>query len=681
MSDGTASIDTIEGQRTQYRDGRILSAAALAGDGEAHVAAWQQHQRTAHTPGIVAGLHVTPNGGKISVEPGAAIDCFGRMLLLARAWAGNFDLSKHWIVWLRHSVTLEPGQQSNLGRYRECPQIQVEEIQKESTDLQRSLERIESEGVLLSIIRDKTCDKCCRRYVGAVGSRIEAPSRRASMLLGPQSASDTRRFAIAASSETSLEDVLTWDTTSTIHFYKPTSLAAPPEKRGKTDEGRQPPIAITGSPKVNFTKADILDPCRARDFIFNDKTWPKALPAEEFLSQCDVNSVQVSTICHTQLTAILVRFLNCLLRKAGDEIRDASQPVLGAFVLDKDGNRCRLTSIGFDKCTVDSHAAPIPLTDLRPVRWLPLWQAPTNAELSRLCEYWHVLPGNHLCRLYLDSILKDTIRPLPLQKQRGLFFNETAPVDVEPTAGRIHLVEFKKEGQTHRQLRITIPDPGKENSPQRYRCSIGTSACIDPPVPEPGADIFNSQTSWPRGILSVLADKSVDIHNQLNVNSKRELSPGLILKIKPDDAAAGSATPANQPATIVKNAVDWEGAKVERDITSAPHTELTFDGALHNLTNLDIKSLEVLVTVYGDSDTVHTPRHFLLVPADPVRVLGAASTKPIKELSPLTANNKLTLPVPQEFDSKTIIVNLLVMGVNRNNEIILTEYKQNLTQP
>ena len=715
MNDSIATVERQETHRTEYRDGGVLSAAALTGDSASIVAARENHQATAHTGGIVAGLVVRRENGVLTVSPGAAIDSQGRMLLMAASCVPKDQPAVDCEVWLRYAAVECSGDLSDLNRRDETPRLDFPPL----TEPMNSCDPVDSDGVLLAIVRNGQVETCCRRYVGAVGSRIDAPSKRARVVLGPQFARDSRRFAIGVQADPAqpIRDVFTWESTGTIRFSATTSVATPEEKQSP-DKAEQPPVVVVGSPTVNVTPEDILDPCRVWTLLRVDRGNGLEMQPEilGLLSDCDRADLERPPTCRVQLTALLVRALNRLIRKAADYVLDAAhfdyvfdtaqmyQPVEGNAVLDLRGNEFTVTNVDVvtKTCEVNDaagHLKTVNWSDINPLNCFPVFlrgNSTLKVPYHELLSRWRVLPGGYLCRVLLDKFLGDAIRPLAAVRPRGLFFSGSAVVDPEPSASRIHLVEFQKDGETFRQLRITIPDPGKENSPHRYRCSIGTSNCDHEPVPPPQSDISNRQTSWPRGILSVLADKSIDIHNELSVYAGDGILPGLILKLKPLGSAAGTVPggagdTSIEPTPILGNAVVWEGTKATRRkiADSPPDSRLVITGTLHNLTDVDVGSLKVLVSIYGENDTTHVPRHKEIVALDNVKdekVLAAAASRELTELtepSALTADGELVVEVPAEFDAgkKTIIVSLLVMGVNRNNAIICTQYQETLLFP
>ena len=680
-----------------------MSAAALTGDSAANVAAWEGHQSKAHLRGIVAGLFVEPDGNNIKVNPGAAIDSDGRMLLVDHDLTHDIskEIGEWFAVWLRLVVETVAAPVSDLQRYLETSRLEVSAMD----DFRDAGESTASSGVLLAYVqRDTTngsvlkIDSCCRRYVGAVGNRIDAPSGRAQIVLGPQFPRDPRRFAfgVQAAATQPIRDVFTWESTGTIRLSARTAVDLQ-EKKEKTDEVEQPPLLIVGAPTVYFTPEDILDPCQVwTRLTIKSEDEKGALPDKllALLSDSDMSALATRPACRVALQSLLLRSLNRLIRRAADNVlhlvtRRKFEPAAETVVVDENGNEFTVSNVHVATKTFD--IVGVDGTSRNGVSWDGFWPRdwslsvfPTGEKLPvdvlQMLSCWRALPGDYMCRVLLDHFLGDAIKPLGNPAPRGLYFNGSVPMEQEPPASRIHLVEFKKDGQTFRQLRITIPDPGKENNQHRYRCSIGTAlGCTHEPAPTPTEKNWNRQTSWPRGILSVLADKSIDIHNQLNVYpSDGSILPGLILKLEPDSdsgsaagASGGAASVSPIPATqILGNAVIWDGQRVNRP----SRTVLSIGGSLRNLTDLPIEKLRVLVSIYGKDDTGHGPAHTEIV-SD-----GKLGRRP-SDIGLTTLAQDVNVPIPEAFKSKTINVSLLVMGVNSQNFIICTQYIDELPAP
>lgn len=674
MPDTIPNPSQVTPLRTEYRDGAVVTAAALEGDAAANMAAWQQHQSRMHSGGIVGGLLVSLDvqdvtQQRVIVSSGAAIDANGRLLLVGNPLQRRVDQQpardEYLLVTLKDNSTQVPSQDTEQDRYLETPAIGLSIVKQAAcaVGLGSSSEIIL--GLLTAADGKLAIQPCRRTYIGAVGSRVDSPSGRARIVLGPQFPRDNRRFAIGVQSDSQqpISDVLTWESTGTIRFSNPTSVALPAQS-ATNREAVRPPIAVVGSPSVNVAPEDVLDPCLAweRLRIGNAETRNRRGNQPEFptfvlelLPECERAEFVVRPACRTRLTTLLLCVLNGLIRKMSDDFLDTAQ-----------GTESRVRRLE---------------------RFSHLLQTAFPRErLATLIPHWYCLPGGLICRLLLDKLLHGALRPLPAPPSRGLFFNGSSVADPESSPSRIHLAEFQQDGQTYRQLRITIPDPGKDNHPHRYRCSIGIANCNDPAVPlpasAPGAEIWNRQTSYPRGILSVLADKSIDIHRSLNVYAREgDIDAGSVLKLDPaGGAAAGQSGAVPVPSTpVLGNAVAWEGPRVRRTQPG----RLEIGGALRNLTNLPIESLQVLISIFGKNDTSHDPIHQSLVSGG-ILGPGPNSVLPINSLTldsdPRVAltGGAIIVSFTGPFTAAPIIVNLLVMGVTQFNAIISTQYREDL---
>ena len=74
-------------QRVHYHEGQRLRAADLQAEQAYHAGARRRHHLGGHTWGIVYGLAPAVAGGLLVVQPGLAVDGYGRELLLAAATA------------------------------------------------------------------------------------------------------------------------------------------------------------------------------------------------------------------------------------------------------------------------------------------------------------------------------------------------------------------------------------------------------------------------------------------------------------------------------------------------------------------------------------------------------------------------------------------------------------------
>jgi hypothetical protein len=70
-------------KRVQYHDNQILRLQEFTDEQDYHVAMRRRHNLSGHAWGIASGLNVTPEGDTVVIQPGFAVDGYGRELVLA----------------------------------------------------------------------------------------------------------------------------------------------------------------------------------------------------------------------------------------------------------------------------------------------------------------------------------------------------------------------------------------------------------------------------------------------------------------------------------------------------------------------------------------------------------------------------------------------------------------------
>jgi hypothetical protein len=124
--------------RPRFRERQVVSAAALAREQAHQIAMRRRHLAAAHSWGIVYGLALAARADGFLVEPGLAVDGFGRMLVLKRPLAIGSDAFDEldgdpadvWLLYGRVAVTppmrgrweCGPGRHS---RWREEPCVRL----------------------------------------------------------------------------------------------------------------------------------------------------------------------------------------------------------------------------------------------------------------------------------------------------------------------------------------------------------------------------------------------------------------------------------------------------------------------------------------------------------------------------------------------------------------------------
>jgi hypothetical protein len=225
--------------RVQYFDRQYLRTQDFVAEQAYHLAMRRRHNIGHHTWGIVSGLELVFDDTGLRVQPGVAIDGYGRELVLPeRVPLGNeafldkgavLDVALVYNLLDSDPVPLGYGSCGDDTRryYRrvERPDVSLERTQGEDADRRHPAEVAEGDqdfgpnrtpyddprrlwpvflGTVTSDLETPpsyTIDQANRPYAGLRGEAIAAPSGRARMQLGAEHESDPRRFAVSAASK------------------------------------------------------------------------------------------------------------------------------------------------------------------------------------------------------------------------------------------------------------------------------------------------------------------------------------------------------------------------------------------------------------------------------------------------------------------------------------------------
>ena len=225
--------------RLHYFEKQFLRTQDFVDEQAYHVAMRRRHNIAQHVWGIVRGLEIiVSDDGAISVQPGLAVDGFGRELVLPRAQglrAEAFDDSGSdtldvWLAYSRLSPDAAPAGWVGCGppganafyRWQEVPVIRLERPNASYPDRRRpqavpdgdlsfSAARTPPDDpredwpvFLGQITRDRTdpkktvfsADGSDRPYAGLVGEAIHAPSGKTTVQIGSEKKQDDNRFAV-----------------------------------------------------------------------------------------------------------------------------------------------------------------------------------------------------------------------------------------------------------------------------------------------------------------------------------------------------------------------------------------------------------------------------------------------------------------------------------------------------
>jgi hypothetical protein len=228
-----------EEARVHYFQGQFLRPEDFAREQEYHLAAHRRHNVANHRWGIVAGLELVldPQGAGVLLQPGVAVDAFGRVLVLGQpqpiepsAFADKgSDSLDVYLTYSRAATEAPPPGYGACGddgagahyRWSERPDLVFEVADDPSAD------RRDPPGVLDgdrgfdpsrtppddprrrwpvflgSVVYDRadpkkpfTVDLAGRPYAGLVGGSVIAPSGGAVLQLGAERRGDDNRFAV-----------------------------------------------------------------------------------------------------------------------------------------------------------------------------------------------------------------------------------------------------------------------------------------------------------------------------------------------------------------------------------------------------------------------------------------------------------------------------------------------------
>src|SRR5215207_29440 len=141
--------------RVHYFERQFLRPADFADEQDYHVAMRRRHNISHHTWGVVTGLEVTAEEGNLYVQPGVAVDGYGRELILpqrqplstnAFTEKGSDELDV-WLVYERSGSDEPPAGYAGCGdsarggasfyRWQETARVQLERPDPEFPDRRR----------------------------------------------------------------------------------------------------------------------------------------------------------------------------------------------------------------------------------------------------------------------------------------------------------------------------------------------------------------------------------------------------------------------------------------------------------------------------------------------------------------------------------------------------------------
>lgn len=231
-------MDDTQLARTHYFDGQFLRAQDFTNEQHYHLGKSRQHNIAHHTWGIVSGLEIVAEEESLFVQPGVAVDGYGRVLNLAakeqlptqRFDEKDEDTLDVWLVYSRIGSDAAPvgyagcegNGQAPPYRWQEKPRIRLERPATQANrrqpltvppgDYEFAPERVPPDDptrewpvYLGQIQRSRanpndppvyTINPADRPYAGLRGEIVAAPSEQAWLQIGAERVDDPRRFAV-----------------------------------------------------------------------------------------------------------------------------------------------------------------------------------------------------------------------------------------------------------------------------------------------------------------------------------------------------------------------------------------------------------------------------------------------------------------------------------------------------
>jgi len=239
--------------RVRYFDRQFLRPQDFTDEQTYHVAMRRRHNIGGHSWGIVHGLALTADSGPLAVQPGLAVDGYGREAAviermtvppLPPAPITGEVAHDIWLIYDRVGSDTAPSGYAACDagatafyRWQEIPGLLVTEADDAvdadhppgvpDGDLAFGAERTPPEQdqpwpVLLGRVRRTgsgggvTIDGSGRRYAGLVAESVVHPAGVARIDLGPASPADATRFAVRSGAGDTLFDIAN-DGTATVH--------------------------------------------------------------------------------------------------------------------------------------------------------------------------------------------------------------------------------------------------------------------------------------------------------------------------------------------------------------------------------------------------------------------------------------------------------------------------------
>lgn len=590
-------------EQPAFRDGQVLRAEDLRREDQYRHQAMREHQAQVHSAGIVSGLWLQRDGKRIRITPGMAVDGKGRTILVSNE--ETIPTCALAEVWIAFQESPADGDDPNTpegapSRYVPGYEILIREagICREETLDAVYLGTVYDLGVKIDSIPNTNANAAAaeavviregqgqnefpdgvlrsgRRYVRAVGGRVEAASRTSRLLLGPEKPLDPRLFAISTREHANQPyvDHLTVEAGGILHLHSPSLM----DLRFHDAESKPASLGL-GYHHLEFRNSDILAPnhLAARLLTLSDHLIQPLFKLEGAAKKIAEEFVQRPSLSECECDAIakiLCQWLNGLIAKAGRNSQESTQ----------------FFHMAFDERNS-----------------LELREETRSLLLAQHGESFQKQPA-----LLMRHLLEDLFYPLlprtdgKMRTNRVLEFRGGEPAGKAPRPNEFYLSQIETDDGSHEELRLEIHHPGKENNPERFKAVVRTPKEVPPaeedsPIPNPllpfclSVDASRTVTVT---CLKVFPSRcAVRSHIPKPKSEFCGFGRGLILKIEAEKDEADKASAAADDLSLV---APWDLVMSEISLTKMAEGKFQLKLKLKNTGNAEMVGIQLHVLIFS----------------------------------------------------------------------------------
>lgn len=488
--------------RVHFREQQTLHAADLRDEQAYRLALRRMHDRLPHRWGIIAGLELKAQGRDAVVQPGLAVDGYGRTLLVLEPLAVPAEVldgieANSSALTLRYSRVPEhptgrgkwPCGFGQHTRWREETRLCLTPIpngaQFDPVTLLEDLPTSTTSSVDAVALDDAharwpvylgrltrtgsgttasyEADLSGRPYASLVGETVRAASKQVQMSVGRALGSDGSQFAVTLPDAQGAftDDRLTIDSPGATRFRGRTTLVSdltPGERSAESNdtvEQRRSDLILAD---YCFVEEDLIDPdgiwCRIIDLVrvaAVQQDHKRPADRQQYLLEVEGQGVQPSP--EARVRGVLA-VLNQLLQETDlySNLFDAVQDQVAL--------------------RPDTWQLLADLEETPDVRALAMSRQPADQDRLVAARQSALVVRN---RMILEDLFAGQIRVRD-DRPSGAWGLELQPLTEPPQVPapwQIYRTELKQDDTVTPQLRIEVADPGAKGNPRRSRLAVG----------------------------------------------------------------------------------------------------------------------------------------------------------------------------------------------------------------